>query len=60
MCVCVCVCACMCGGGGVEVGYLLMVTPGNAVNAAAKANSCSFEHVKCVSVLKGSSLASSL
>ena len=28
--------------------------PGNAVNTAAKANSCSFERVKRVSVLKGS------
>ena len=28
--------------------------PGNAVNTAAKADSCSFEHVKYVSVLKGS------
>ena len=37
-------------GGGVEVGYL----PGNTVNTAAKADSCSFERVKHISVLKGS------
>ena len=46
---------CVCVGGGGRSWLPPRGDPGNAVvNTVAKADSCSFERVKCVSVLKGS------
>ena len=42
------------GGGGVVCWLPLRGDPGNAVDTAAEANSCSFECVESVPVLEGS------